>query len=235
MVGDCESPSVFSWRACSGPVLWKLGRSEVARWYQAAALEQELEGNLEQAVACLDKALEWDSENAEIFSQRSGLRLRQGNANAAVPDAERATELSRAAYQGRATPDNFAILMMSLNQLAYTYALQGENLEEGLELIDEFFEKTGAQDPSYLDTRGYLRYLTGDKAGALQDMEATVALAEGNRVRQLLEIRRDAKMRVDRRMSVMRERMLTESLAVFYHHRGLVYEAIGKKNAAAQD
>ena len=67
---------------------------ETARWYLAAAWEQQLNGNLEGALQRMDQAIAWDPTGAELYRQRSDWRLGAKDYSGGVEDAERAVELA---------------------------------------------------------------------------------------------------------------------------------------------
>jgi tetratricopeptide (TPR) repeat protein len=105
-----------------------------------------------------------------------------------------------------------------------------------LEDINRALDLLGPNDNSaFLDTRGYLHYLAGDDDAALRDMERAVRLEESDfrqfrRARpKQLEFGIDTK--VLRRMTESRE----QNLAIMYHHRGLVYQKLGREQDAERD
>jgi tetratricopeptide (TPR) repeat protein len=70
------------------------------------------------------------------------------------------------------------------NYLAYLYAQQGVELEEGRRLVEEALALVPASDDpllhsAYLDTRGWLRYQQDDFAGAIEDFSNAISLERG--------------------------------------------------------
>ena len=62
---------------------------------------------------------------------------------------------------------------VALNNRAYMRALARTDLPAALEDVEQALAIEGPS-PVYLDTRGYLRHLTGDHAAALEDMDAAI-------------------------------------------------------------
>ena len=80
-----------------------------------------------------------------------------------------------------------------------------------------------------LDTRGYLRYLAGeDLHGARDDLERAIDLAEAS-------VRIDLPGQQATTSAHELESSEANDLAVLYHHRGLIYEKLGRSDEAAVD
>lgn len=76
-----------------GPLLVMGFPREVARWYQAAASEADLDGDLESVSENLDAAIRWAPEDAVLYLQRANIRLRRGDPEGSLEDCERALEI----------------------------------------------------------------------------------------------------------------------------------------------
>lgn len=181
---------------------------------------------------------------------RSVVLQRLGRHGEAIDDLTKAIELGP---EGAPTP---------LNNRAYARALAKVDLEPALEdvqraidAVDESIrsfelalqpdliefgptqasfqlaEKKGDK-ASYLDTRGFLYYLLGRHQEALDDLNQAIDLATDYR-RVLFSTR--AVRNQSRPMRERMDRMLNESLAVMYHHRGQIHQALGHTALANDD
>jgi tetratricopeptide (TPR) repeat protein len=249
------------------PLLWTEVPAEIARWYLAAAVEAQLDGDDTKALRQADRAIEWCDRSPELYAARASLELKLHDLDGALADADRAVALAPGAiralsqrvlvYQRRGEHEralmdveklvevvrdqptaSFATAMASdmayedaLNLRAYSRALAGREIKQGLADIEQAFLRAGTENnPAYLDTRGFLRYLDGDFAGAESDLQRAVQLAEA-----LLQAFRAQGASGDPRVRRDQERQLTEVLAVVLHHRGLVHEAFHRPEEAADD
>src|SRR5690606_37387474 len=127
--------------------------------------------------------------------------VRLNHAREALDDANRAVEL----YPSPAT----------LNHRAYSRAVLNQQLEEGLVDIDQAIAQTSGKDAAFIDTRGYLLYRLGRNEEALKEMNEAIRLMQPLR-RSLL-----------RPFDGLDRREYEHSMAVMYHHRGLIYEKLG--------
>ena len=129
-----------------------------------------------------------------------------------------------------------------LNGRAYARARAQLDVSKGLDDIDAAFAiPVYGGDPEgnefryeLVDTRGYLRLLDGDLRRAREDMETAVELGRLG-LRQLDLIRVRPSSPVDRRSLEESIRRRRESMAVVYHHRSLVYQALGETQKAESD
>jgi tetratricopeptide (TPR) repeat protein len=216
------------------PLAYSAVRQEVSQWRLAASFEKMLRGDLPGAVQCLDTAISWSPDWAELYAQRAGYLIDQGDAASALPDCDRALELARAEWTRDESPATLQRLALALNQRAYAYALHRSNMEVALENIDEAIELAGS-DYQFLDTRGYLHLLLDNVEKATDDIELAVQLAEikYKAIRNdYLSLRRDS---VDRRPADHALQRLEDSFAVIYHHRGELYEKLGQADEAQRD
>ncbi len=219
-----------------GPVLLYWGRGEVANWYRAAARQERFIGDWELALRSTQRAAAWDGANPEIWLEQATIYLHRSDAVNAIPAAEKALEIARAAYEQRGDLRSKGLLINALNSVAYARALAESDIERGLSLVEEALELAGDLDlPGILDTRGYLHYLSGNYEQALADCQMAVSSTERTYKQELYEARQEAQAFVDKLPFEDAQRNITEGLAVLYQHRGLVLQAMGDEEAAASD
>ncbi|QDU59288.1 Tetratricopeptide repeat protein [Planctomycetes bacterium Pan216] len=99
---------------------------------------------------------------------------------------------------------------LALNNRAYALALAEENLDEAMENVNQAIDIAG-DVPAYIDTRGYLLYLSGRVPEALEDFNKV--LSDQARRSQT----RDA------------------GIGELFFHRALAYKALGKEELAKKD
>jgi tetratricopeptide (TPR) repeat protein len=218
----------------AGPLAYSYGRRELARWHQAAGYERLLQGDLEGALAGIDRAVRWDPRSANLIMQRASWKMRTGSADTALADCDLALELARGEFDSRGTEASRLLLALALNQRAYAYALADSNLEEALEQVEQAIKFLG-DDYNLLDTRGYLHLKLGHLVKAQRDLERAVERAENSYKLARLNLRRRAREMVDTRPIAESERSLNEGLAVLTHHRGELYQQLGREEEAMRD
>ena len=177
-------------------------------------------------------------QQVEALEQRIAVFQRMGNHRAALQDADRLLELVAAAPNRELQLSHGRILAYpgALNNRAYACALAERNIEQGLEDIQLAFDLIGSEeDSALLDTRGYLMFLAGDLDRALTDMERAVRMAEAERLafQRLRSAQRNRG--IDPRLLDRHSQLLDQSRAVLYHHRGLVYQQLGRETEAERD
>lgn len=92
---------------------------EVARWYEARAIEQHLDGDIEAAHASIDTAIEWDDRNPDFYMHRAEWRKETKQYALGLAACDQAIEL--------ATPGgDDKIPVHTLQQLMQAYALRSE-------------------------------------------------------------------------------------------------------------
>ncbi len=147
---------------------------------------------------------------AVCYFRRAWVNCRLENHEAAIADASAAIDLD-----GRGNP-------VLLNQRAYIRAIANLNqqeLEAGLSDVEQALAIAG-DNAAFIDTRGYLLHLLGRNDQALREM---------NRAIQVTSQMKRSVYRADEAAK------LIEDLAVMYHHRGLIHEALGIKDKSAED
>ena len=197
---------------------------------------RDFPGSLADCNQALEVARGGDSVQALV--QRMLTYQRMGRHADALNDTDRIVQLASQAPNRQFQLGDGAVLSypVALNYRAYARALANQDPEKGLDDIKQAFDLRGSDDDfAFLDTRGYLYYLAGDIKAALRDMERAVRLAESAladfRGLQTEQLARGIDIKLLRRQTELFE----QNLAVLYHHRGLVYQKLGRGQDAAQD
>jgi len=241
-------------------VFWLPG--EIARWHQAAILEQWLNGDLSGAIKSLDHVIERYPDQAGLYLQRAEWNLKIEDYQAALADCNQALQLvpnSHSGYQLRSQAkqhlgdfdagvlDMKKVLALSengreflrptaLNGLAYARALAKSDLKDALDEIQEVISVPGLEaDPAILDTRGYIYYLRRDFKSARADLERAVKLIEKRHADESSELMRENPRVLDVRVVQQRLNTLEQSVAVIRYHRALLYKALRMRAEAKQD
>jgi len=238
-----------------GPVLCLEMPAEVARWYQAAAMERWIAGDKVEALEHLDASLRWAPARADAFVCRGDWRLDEQEFYQAIDDYNAALQrepgqgmalINRSlAYQHlglheQAIQDWKTLVDLRrstsgpqravlLNGLAYAQALGNVELKDALENVIQAINLVG-ENPAMLDTRGFIHFLGGNFEAAWPDLNSAVAGME-REVRQLEQTRQYINQ-------AEFEGKLTEhrkSLAVIRYHRALVLDALDKPEEAESD
>lgn len=74
------------------PVMVAEWPRELSRWYQAAAVEADLDGDYVRAVAYMDRAIGWDDTDSRLYLQRALYRLETKQWEQGLDDCDRALE-----------------------------------------------------------------------------------------------------------------------------------------------
>lgn len=238
-----------------GPVLYTGLPQEIARWYTAAAAERQLEGDLDGALALLDKALAWNPNDAHVFLLRGDWKLAGKDYQGSLADYDQAAErdpknlivyIQRSqAFQhlgrhreaiadwqklsdlsSRAGPENRAVV---LNGLAYAMALGNTDLDEAIAHIEQAIRRVG-DNAAMLDTRGFIHLLRSNLDPAKRDLDMAVELAE-------VELKQAQTQRnyVDHREHVKEVDQRKQALAVIRYHRALLHDRLAQPRQAEAD
>lgn len=234
------------------PEAMPMVREMVVEWSLQEAAGREARGDLPGALDHVERAVDWNAEDAGLFVRLGNLRLLNGDAVGALRDADKAVALAPMAPQARrlralvhtvldrpeeALADAEAVVGMavpgdpeSLNFRAYTRALLGRDLPEALADIELAIERGGKDSPEHLDTRGFILHLLGRHHEAIDDLNAAI---DGMQVmRDGLEFGR---WRMDPIEHGLRLRFADQGLAVMHKHRGDACAAAGFEGQAKQD
>jgi tetratricopeptide (TPR) repeat protein len=107
-------------------------------------------------------------------------------------------------------------------------------LQEGLTDIETALKSEGNRDNAeFLDTRGYLLYLLDRNEEALKDLDRALKLSEQARNAFIFQQNPFGRRGPIRSRAEQEEN--DHSLAVMYHHRGLIHEKLGHKEQAEED
>ena len=238
--------------AVVGPELVPFAREAVVRWSLERAFACEARDDVAGAVRELERAIAWNGDDASLLAARAMLRLEHGDAAGARLDADRAVALSPArleAYRVRAIvnvcegradealADVERVVDLAgddngeaVNLRAYVCGLVGREIPTAVAEIEQLLAGMPAPPPEYLDTRGFLRHLDGRHDEALIDIDEAISLTQQQRQQMML-----LAGRVDRVELLQRMRSLDHAMAVMFHHRGLILEALGAAEQAQAD
>jgi tetratricopeptide (TPR) repeat protein len=226
----------------------------ISSWLLNRAMEKYLADDLPGALAELDRAVAWSPDSPDVFALRADVRLAANDLPGSLADCNKLIGLApkfAPAYVRRgyvyqrlerhreAIDDATRSIELSsiwnaaeaLNGRAYIRALAGMELEQGLEDVEKAL-RLHENEPAYLDTRGYLRYLLGRYQPALADMDLAIDLSETRKANHLRMIER---RRVPPQAVGLLLRHTKENLAVMYHHRGQIHEKLGNSGKAQAD
>lgn len=216
------------------------------------------------ALADVERAAALSPDDPNIYAVRAYVKTQLKDFQGALKDYDRLIEINgryAAAYAGRshvyqrlnrhreAIDDLTQVIKLSSerdatsrNNRAYARAIAGIELEEAFEDIQQALEfsselrgtpDTGeSANAAFLDTRGYLHFLLGRPEAALADLDQAIKNAEAEQ-RQTLE--QMAAQRYPARLQEIEARRFAQELAVMYHHRGQVHEALGRPAEAEAD
>jgi len=190
--------------------------------YFTRAQFREENHDLEGSLADYNRVLELSPEFSAAFTERSAVYQRMDRHEEAIADLERARDLRPA---GEALP---------LNNLAYGRARAGTNLEQALSEVQQAIEQS-ADSPelyTFLDTRGYVYHLLDRNEEALADLNRAIELGEASRDADLAKAK--AQDMPEAQLALF-ARMHNEHLAVLYHHRGEVNQALEHTEQAEFD
>ncbi len=203
--------------------------AEIARWHYAVYRSHVLDGDHRSALAAVERAIEWAPNDPQYWDAKGGTELQLDDYPASIKSFDRERQLLELA-----SPTNLLAIAQVQNNSAYARALGGTQLERAGKDIEQSLEMIPKVD-SWLDTRGFIRYLRGDLDGALDDLQSAISQSE--------ETYRVEKRRIERRFeNTVRTRTrnlqlsgLERYLAVLHGHRALIYEELGEVAAARRD
>lgn len=166
-------------------------RYAFGHWWRGQAYAAK--GEDDRALADYDAAIE-RLPGVQIYLDRGIVRLRHGDAKLADDDFARAAEISRDAKMLSRLGATYAELGLydramltfaraldadpsranTWNERCWARAVAGRELAAAQSDCDHALG-LNANDPDYLDTRGLLRFRTGDYIGAIADFDASLA------------------------------------------------------------
>lgn len=234
------------------PAVVVLAPAEIAAWHLAAAQEDRAAGKNHQAYDRLADAMRWSPQQPGLLLQRAAWRLEDGQADAALTDANQAAEvrpkdenvlmlraqiLQQLGRHAEAIADWKALDRLSLtrgspdrakalNGLAYARAVGKLELKDALKNVEESLTHAKG-DPFILDTRGYIYYLQGEHGKALADLDQAVKGVEAVGSGTIRQPPSD----IDLSGITTPE----QGIAVVRYHRALVLQALGREDDAKKD
>lgn len=207
-----------------------------AEFYFERAVVRHAQEKYDLALADLDHVLKGSPTFGEGYVERGHIHMKLRDYPKALADLAEARKWGSEADH------------VLLNDHAYLRALAGQDLTLALEDINQALylleQDTAAMTRSgalaaanyrkaiYLDTRGYLLFLTGENDKALADLDVAIQLFEKflERTAEAASSAKDSAAALERR-----KKDLNESLGALCHHRGLVHEKLGNDDKAAAD
>lgn len=187
------------------PVVFVQVPREIANWHVAAALEHLKHGRRTEALASLERALEWHETNADALRTRAELRINAGDLPGALADSDRALNVAEENVQVIAQRIRLLHLLKrdaeaveqakksfpersgsALNAQAYARAVGNLELEDGLQQINDLLMSNGGEPAAMLNLAN-LHRLQGRYADAFGYYHAAIDLAE----RRLESLKRD--------------------------------------------
>jgi tetratricopeptide (TPR) repeat protein len=239
---------------------WKEAKDWMAGLLVNRAHEKVRIGDLPGALADLKRASAWSPDDPNILQLGAIIKLELKDFQGSLEDYDRLIKISgrhAAAYNGRshvyqrlnrhreAIDDLTQVVKLSSerdptcrNDRAYARAIGGIELEEGFQDIEAALalsaDLRGVPNDAenalaaLLDTRGYLHFLLGRPEPALADLDQAIKNAEKEHEENL-------ENRDGPRARRYYQREFNRILAVLYHHRGQIHEALGHSPEAQAD
>ena len=240
-------------------VFWLPG--EIARWHEAAIIEQWLDGDVAGAIKSLDRVIEQYPDQAGLYVRRAKWNLEIEDYQAALADCDRALAIVPNNYEGyqlrsqanqhqgdyaAGVKDMQMVLALSqrgrpglrpsaLNGLAYARALAQTDLGDAVDEIQEVMEVPAHQNqPAFLDTRGFIYYLRRDFKPARADLDRAVERIEQQHA-AIAAMMGNTPRLMDLRVGQRELKNLEQSVAVIRYHRALLYKALRMHTEAEAD
>lgn len=244
----------------AGPVVLIILPREISQWYVAAGMENSLDGDTDGALAHFAQALAWDDDNSRALVERAALKWKQRDLEGSLADLKQALEIApddqralrqrcqvllesgnfSAAIDDASTLENqsrrlgVAANAEALNNLAYFRAIGNLQLDEALKDVQAAIRKLG-NEPSFLDTRGFIHFRQGDYQAARKDLDPAVAGIEQQYRQLFTEGKAYRQQVVDIRELDEARKLFARNVAVVRYHRALILEKLGESELAEQD
>ncbi|HEY2826979.1 MAG TPA: tetratricopeptide repeat protein [Pirellulales bacterium] len=236
-----------------GPQILAAGRDALAHWLSNRAGHKYLEGNYSGAIADASLAIGWSPQSRELYFLRAQCREKVDDLNGSLDDWNQSIGLTTSSvelslihacrswiyvrlqrYQEAIDDASKAVRLSptssNLNTRAYVRALANMELNDGLVDINKALAEEGDDNAEFLDTRAFLLHLLDRNDDALKDLDRAIKLTE--RYKLTMQLQRSAFSPRDWRAQV---KETNHSLAVMYHHRGLVYDKLARQEEAEHD
>lgn len=236
-----------------GPEILTAGKEGLAHWLSSRAEQKYWNGNYAGALADVNWAIGWSPHSRELYFLRAQCREKVHDLNGSLADWNEAIGMAKSSVElsllhscrswiylrlerfQEAIDDATQALKFSptagnLNSRAYVRAVANMELPDALADINKALAEVGDDNAEFLDTRGYLLHLTDHNEEALKDLDRAITSTE--RFKLTLQLQRNG---FDRRSWLAQIKETDHSLAVMYHHRGLVHDKLGNKDDAQRD
>ncbi len=249
---------------------------EIGRWKVATAIRLRENGQSDAAYQKLEQASGWFSNSPELLLQRAEWKLADEKTEEALADAEKmlaaakedptwlmvhASFVQHAGHFAQAIDDWKKVDEYSfrsgipgrstaLNGLAYAQALAKADLDDALKNATEALEHS-PNNPSILDTRGYIHHLKDDHEAAFADLNQAVSGLKEELAAAEVIAKRKSMPAAFRRITNLQPKRLAEfsppldaatdkeriaySAAVIYYHRSLILAALDRTAEADKD
>lgn len=192
------------------------------------------QGDVTGSLTDLDQFIRLSPRYAPAYTQRSIVYQRLDRHREAIDDLTKAIHLSPSRDP------------LPRNNRAYARALANVEIDEALVDVQQALDmveqdlanaqrlfddgevvRVNSQKAAYLDTRGYIYFLQDNQEAALADLNQAIELTNVSHERRLTA------EQPARRPALQKQ--FDHELAVMYHHRGLVYEKLGRADEAKSD
>lgn len=202
--------------------------------YRFRAMVKIDQGDVTGSLADLNELVRLSPRYAEAYMQRSQVYQRLDRHREAIDDLTKAIHLSPSRDP------------MPRNNRAYARAIAHIEIEEALVDVQQALEmieqdladaqrgfndgemvRLNGHKAAYLDTRGYIYFLQDKQEAALADLNQAIELTTAYHEQLLTTVQPS-------RRTVM-QKAFDHELAVMYHHRGLVYQKLGRADEAKSD
>lgn len=218
----------------SGAATWSPDNATVLELRAQLKLTmRDVEGSLEDCNALV----KLDRRYAPAYIVRSAALQRLDRHREAIDDL---TEAIRLSDSRDALPRNNRAYARAVAGIDLPEAL--DDVEQAIAIVDEdlaherlalrrysFIKipQLKSQKAAYLDTRGYIYFLQGRPDDALADLKEAIQLEN--------EFRAFVLEQAPAKFQPYWERRLNQGLAVMHHHRGQVYEKLGRQDESRSD
>lgn len=236
-----------------GPHLLAAGRASLSQWLATSAERKYWQGNYSGAIADVSWAIGWSPHIKELYFLRAQCKEKVADLDGSLEDWNQSLGLTTSSVElslihscrgwiyarlqrfQEAVDDATQAVKLSptpsnLNTRAYIRALGKIELADALVDINKAIQEQGNDNAEFLDTRGYILHLLDRNDDALNELNEAIKLTE--RTKLEIQLQRHA---FDPRNFAGQVQEVDHSLAVMYHHRGLIYSKLGRDDESAQD
>jgi tetratricopeptide (TPR) repeat protein len=236
-----------------GPHILAAGRASLSQWLRSRAEQKYLRGNYSGAIADASWAIGWSPRTKELYFLRAQCKEKVADLDGSLEDWNQSLGLTTSSVElshihsnrgwiyarlqrfQEAVDDASQAVKLSptpsnLNTRAYIRALGKLQLDDALVDINKAIDEQANDNAEFLDTRGYVLHLLDRNDDALKDLDE--AIKSTQQVKLSIRLQRQA---FDPSFFKDQADEVDHSLAVMYHHRGLIYGKLGREDEASQD